>query len=120
TIQRVATASGTSRVTGVGYAPVGEVEACDGTLEPAQRAEDIVVLSGGSLAGNAQLREDGDGEWQVQGDPTEAAFLVAERKLGVHERRHRRFHKLREIPFSSERKMMSTIEVDREHGGERV
>ena len=120
TIQRVATASGTSRVTGVGYAPEGEVLAGDGALPPAQRAEDIVVLSGGSLAGNAQLRQGDDGSWEIQGDPTEAAFLVAERKLGVHERRGRRFQQLREIPFSSERRMMSTIEVDHEHGGERV
>ncbi|QDW67615.1 cation-translocating P-type ATPase [Luteimonas granuli] len=120
TIQRVATASGTSRVTGVGYVPEGEVLAADGELPPAQRAEGIVVLSGGSLAGNAQLSEDDEGGWEIQGDPTEAAFLVAERKLGVHERRGRRFERLREIPFSSERKMMSTIEVDHEHGGERV
>ena len=120
TIQRVTTASGTSRVTGVGYAPEGEVLAGEDALPTAQRAEDIVVLSGGSLAGNAQLRQGDDGGWEIQGDPTEAAFLVAERKLGVHERRGRRFEKLREIPFSSERKMMSTIEVDHEHGDERV
>ena len=53
--------------------------------------------------------------WEIQGDPTEAAFLVAERKLGVTERRERRFDRVREIPFTSERKMMSTIEVDHEH-----
>ena len=33
-----------------------------------------------SLANNAQLTEH-DGEWQIQGDPTEAAFLVAAHKL---------------------------------------
>ena len=35
-----------------------------------------------------------DGEWQIQGDPTEAAFLVAERKLGGTERRARRFKRV--------------------------
>lgn len=121
TIQRVATGSGTSRVTGVGYAPDGEVLAADGEELPAgQLAEDIVVLSGGSLAGSAQLRRGADGQWDIQGDPTEAAFLVAERKLGVHERRDRRFDLEREIPFTSERKMMSTIQIDHEHDGERV
>jgi len=121
TIQRVATGSGTSRVTGVGYAPEGEVLAFDGdALPPEQRAEDIVVLSGGSLAGNAWLGRGDDGGWEIQGDPTEAAFLVAERKLGVHGRRDRRFDFVREIPFTSERKMMSTIQVDHEHGGGRV
>jgi len=117
TIQRVMTASGDTRVTGVGYAPVGRIEHGNGELiDGPLLAENVVVLSGGSLASNADLREDGKGEWEIQGDPTEAAFLVAERKLGVAERRERRFDRVREIPFTSERKMMSTIQVDHEHG----
>ena len=56
----------------------------------------------------------------IHGDPTEAAFLVAERKLGVTERRERRFKRIGEVPFTSERKMMSTIELDHEHGEQRV
>jgi Ca2+-transporting ATPase len=117
TIERVVTASGETRVTGVGYAPEGGLE-MNGQPLPAgpARAENIVVLSGGSLAGNADLRQRPDGEWEIQGDATEAAFLVAERKLGVSERRQRRFERVAEIPFSSERKMMSTIERDREQG----
>ena len=78
------------------------------------------MLSGGSLAGNADLRQGAGGEWEIHGDPTEAAFLVAERKLGVTERRERRFERIGEIPFTSERKMMSTIELDHEHGDEVV
>ena len=121
TIERIMTASGGSRVTGVGYAPLGRLEVEGGVApEGALRAEQIVVLSGGSLAGNAALRQAEDGAWEIQGDPTEAAFLVAERKLGVEDRRQRRFERIGEIPFSSERKMMSTIELDHEHGGERI
>jgi potassium/sodium efflux P-type ATPase len=120
TIERVCTASGSARVTGVGYVPEGRVEdenadEVRGTL----RAEDIVVLGGGSLANNAELRERG-GEWEIEGDPTEAAFLVAERKLGTGERRKRRFERIAEIPFTSERKRMSTLERDHEHGDEIV
>ena len=121
TIERLMTASGAARVTGVGYLPHGSVEVDGAALrDDAQRAEAILVLSGGSLAGNAQLQRTAAGDWQIQGDPTEAAFLVAERKLGVHERRAQRFERVGEIPFTSERKMMSTIEVDHEHGDERV
>lgn len=75
------------------------------------KVENVVVLSGGSLASNAELREY-DGKWHIEGDPTEAAFLVAERKLGATERRLQRFERVGEIPFSSERKLMSTIEKD--------
>jgi Ca2+-transporting ATPase len=121
TIQRVATASGHTRVTGVGYAPHGTVEQAGSEIAPGPlRDEHIVVLSGGSLAGNADLRQGDGGAWEIQGDPTEAAFLVAERKLGVTERRLRRFERVGEIPFTSERKMMSTIARDRERNGELV
>lgn len=121
TIERIMTASGGSRVTGVGYAPLGRLEIEGGVApEGALRAEQIVILSGGSLAGNAALRQAEDGAWEIHGDPTEAAFLVAERKLGVEDRRRRRFERIGEIPFSSDRKMMSTIERDHEHGGERI
>jgi P-type Ca2+ transporter type 2C len=117
-IERVMTASGGSRVSGTGYVPEGRVEHDGQALTPgALHAEHVVVLSGGSLAGNADLRQAPNGEWEIQGDPTEAAFLAAERKLGVTERRKRRFQRVEEVPFSSERKMMSTIERDLEHGG---
>ncbi len=119
TVERVMTASGRTRITGVGYAPLGEVER-DTASEESKQAEDIVVLSGGSLASNAELRRQDDGAWIVQGDPTEAAFLVAERKLGLTERRERRFTRVREIPFTSDRKMMSAIEIDHEHGDQLV
>ncbi len=123
TIERVMTASGETHVSGVGYAPEGQVEPAGRSgAEPAElaegplRAETIVVLSGGSLAGNADLRQTEGGAWEILGDPTEAAFLVAERKLGVTERREQRFERVGEIPFTSERKLMTTIERDREHG----
>ncbi|HVZ34425.1 MAG TPA: cation-translocating P-type ATPase, partial [Polyangiaceae bacterium] len=117
-IERVLTASGATRVSGAGYVPEGRVEHEGRALTPgALLTEQIVVLSGGSLAGNAYLQRRADGIWQIQGDPTEAAFLVAERKLGATERRQRRFQRIAEIPFSSERKLMSTIERDLEQGG---
>ncbi len=121
TIERVMTASGSTRVTGVGYAPDGRVERDGAALAAgALRDENVVMLSGGSLAGNADLRQDADGTWQVNGDPTEAAFLVAERKLGATQRRERRFERIGEIAFTSERKMMSTLEIDHEHADQAV
>ena len=121
TIVQVMTASGATRVTGVGYAPEGQVEQ-EGAALPAGplRDENIVVLSGGSLAGDADLRQNANGDWEIHGDPTEAAFLVAERKIGATQRREKRFERIGEIPFTSERKMMSTIEIDHEHGDQPV
>lgn len=121
TILRAVTASGATHVTGVGYAPHGQFEHEGALLQAGDlHAEHIVLLGAGSLAGNADLREGEGGLWEIRGDPTEAAFLVAERKLGGHQRRARRFERVAEIAFTSERKMMSTIEIDHEAGDARI
>ncbi len=118
TIERVATASGVVCVTGVGYEPAGRVEHDGAELQPGPLHEEVfLAIWGGTLAGNASLSQAADGLWSIHGDPTEAAFLVAERKLGTSAGvmpRIKRFKRLHEIPFSSERKMMSTIELDHE------
>lgn len=120
TMLRVHTGSGVTDITGVGYAPEGDVLVDGGPLLASDpgldlRAEDIVVLSGGTLASDAEVRQDEEGSWIVVGDPTEAAFVVAERKAGLSERRARRFTRVGEVPFTSERKMMSVIVEDAEH-----
>ncbi len=121
TVQRVMTASGRVDITGVGYVPEGRAEqagadAPAGPLPDELRDELQAVLSGGSLAGNAQLQQDDTGAWVIQGDPTEAALLVAWGKLmgskQAESEREKRFERIGEIPFTSERKMMSVLVVD--------
>jgi magnesium-transporting ATPase (P-type) len=116
TIQRVITHSGQAAIEGIGYRPEGEITADGGALEGPLLDELRVVLGGGSLASDAVLSND-DGEWRIQGDPTEAAFLVAARKLGIGAETTERFTRRGEIPFSSERKRMTTFEADAKRGG---
>jgi len=115
TIEKVVTPSGEAEITGSGYRPEGELRVDGRPLDDPVLLDEVrAVLAGGSLANDAVLREV-DGEWTIQGDPTEAAFLVAEAKVaGLHEAREARFERLGEIPFTSERKLMSTVEADRE------
>jgi P-type Ca2+ transporter type 2C len=121
TIERMLGASGSVGITGIGYAPTGRAEEGGAPLAAGPLFDEMeVVLSGGAACGNATLNQAADGAWQIQGDPTEAAFLVAERKLGLQTRRIERFKRIAEIPFTSERKMMSVIVLDREHGDERM
>ncbi|MGC5627799.1 cation-translocating P-type ATPase [Georgenia sp. Z1344] len=115
TIEQVVTASGTIEITGVGYRPEGE--AVLDVASTAAEHEARLLLSAGSLANNAQLAETG-GEWQIQGDPTEAAFLVAARKFPGVTDEAGRFTRAAEVPFTSERKKMSALEVDED--GRRV
>ena len=115
TIERVVTPSCEAEVTGSGYRPDGEVRVDGRTLDDPVLLDEVrAVLVGGSLANDAVLREH-DGEWTIQGDPTDAAFLVAEAKVaGLHAARKSRFQRLDELPFTSERKLMSTVEADLE------
>jgi P-type Ca2+ transporter type 2C len=118
TIQRVVTRSGEVTVTGIGYRPAGEFRAGDQPLDDGPLLDEVqAVLAGGSLANDAVLGEQ-DGRWAIQGDPTDAAFLVAERKLGITEERRARFTRLDEVPFTSERKLMSSIEADSARAGQ--
>jgi potassium/sodium efflux P-type ATPase len=120
TIVRVITFSGEVDVTGTGYAPEGELVTAGHALDDGPLRDEVrIVLSGGSLANDATLREE-DGRWVVLGDPTEAAFLVAERKAGFDAERTIRFHRVAEVPFTSERKLMSTLETDEYHDARRT
>jgi magnesium-transporting ATPase (P-type) len=118
TIERMITASGETRLTGVGYALQGRIEQ-DGAALPAGALlqEAIVMLGGGSLAGDAELHQGATGAWDHHGDPTEVAFLVAEQKLGITARRLGRFTRIGTNSFTSERKFMSVLARDAEHGG---
>jgi P-type Ca2+ transporter type 2C len=117
TIEKVVTPSGEVDITGSGYRPVGEVHV-DGQPTNDQALLDEVhrVLRGGSLANNASLQQDGE-TWTIQGDPTEAAFLVAEAKVGMTDARKARFQRVGEIAFTSERKLMTTMHTDAERDG---
>ncbi|WP_224785725.1 cation-translocating P-type ATPase [Microbacterium caowuchunii] len=107
TIERIVTASGTAEVTGIGYEPIGRVTQGGADLRPGALAQEVSeVLLVGSLANDAQLAER-DGAWQIVGDPTEAAFLVAARKLPAAVQRSEGYVRVGEVPFTSERKMMS-------------
>lgn len=121
TIQQTRTASGNVAVSGVGYAPQGQIHHQDQpmTCGPVH-SENVLLLRGGSLAGNAALAQQEDGTWVIQGDPTEGAFLVAERKLDAPPRSIERFERVAEIPFTSDRKMMSALVIDHEHNDERL
>ncbi|MBX3584925.1 MAG: cation-translocating P-type ATPase [Rhizobiaceae bacterium] len=113
TVRRIVTASGSVYLTGTGYSPKGEMRTeMNGGTEAALRAEVARALTAADRANNAVLQHK-DNVWSVQGDPTEAALIVAARKAGLEEKAlSQRFNRVGEVPFSSERKLMSTIHAD--------
>jgi Ca2+-transporting ATPase len=119
TVRAVVTASGRVNFGGSGYAPVGDVRReGGGPIEGALRTELERALAAADRANNAVVLER-EGRWFVQGDPTEGALLVAARKAGLESLDlDARFPRVGEVPFSSERKLMSTIHlhVEEERG----
>ncbi|MDQ8730087.1 cation-translocating P-type ATPase [Bradyrhizobium sp. LHD-71] len=113
TVKRVVTASGCADLSGTGYAPEGNVDFIgDRSVGNSLQCEVARALTAAERANNALLQER-DGSWIVQGDPTEGALIVAARKLGLSaETLDARFERIGEVPFSSERKLMSTVHKD--------
>ncbi len=113
TVRVVVTASGRVRFGGSGYRPEGEVaREGGGAIEGPFAVELVRALSAADRANNAVLQER-DGHWAVQGDPTEGALIVAARKAGLESAAlEARFARLAEVPFSSDRKLMSTVHSD--------
>ena len=115
TVQAVVTASGRVSFGGIGYAPHGDVRReGDGEVVGPLRVELDRALAVADRANNASLQER-NGRWAVLGDPTEGALIVAARKAGLRsEALEARFRRVGEVPFSSERKLMSTVHTDAE------
>jgi Ca2+-transporting ATPase len=112
TVRTVVTASGRAELTGIGYAPEGQLVREGHPLDKDLAEEVRKALRAANLANNARLVHE-DGRWAIQGDPTEGALLVAARKVGLSdEELGERFPRVGEVPFSSERKLMSTAHVD--------
>ena len=121
TVRVVVTASGRATFQGSGYAPEGAVETDGGgSVDGPLRVELERALAVADRANNASVQQQ-EGRWSVQGDPTEGALLVAARKAGLSaESLDRRLPRIGEVPFSSERKLMSTLHRDTEQEGRAV
>ncbi|MDP2918902.1 MAG: cation-translocating P-type ATPase [Dehalococcoidia bacterium] len=96
-------------VSGAGYEPKGEFLA-DG--KPVSLTDDNTfqtLMKINTLCNDTHLVQ-ADGVWQIKGDPTEGALLVVATKAGFsHEKENAESPRIDEVPFSSERKRMTTV-----------
>ena len=105
-------------VSGSGYDPTGEILQSDGSVPEDIRSALAEILITSILCTNARLLppDAGSSQWSVLGDPTEAALLVAAKKGGINlEQENRQMPRVREFPFDSRRKLMSTINLTGNH-----
>ncbi len=108
TVERLYINGQVLNVTGAGYSPEGEFFKGDEEV-PADDLHLRTLLLGAALCNDAGLSGEGE-KWEITGDPTEAALLVAAAKAGFYKADlDQKYLRLGEIPFSSERKRMTTI-----------
>ncbi len=101
-------------VSGEGYAPVGEFSRNGTPLVVADDPGTDLLLHGMMLCNDAKLEQEtdegGKTVWRMIGDPTEGAMVVAAAKAGLTlEAAKIAYPRIAEIPFDSDRKMMTTI-----------
>ena len=92
-------------VTGVGYEAEGEFLLDKAKIDASEDLRLSLLLRGATLCTNARY----DGK-SIIGDTTEGALIVAAAKAGLVKRElEKEYPRIHEVPFTSERKMMSTV-----------
>ncbi|MBC7119113.1 MAG: cation-transporting P-type ATPase [Methanobacteriaceae archaeon] len=99
-------------VTGTGYEPKGEFIWNGKSLTHKDIREIKLLMRAASFCNDAKLipPDDENREWRIIGDPTEAALLVAAKKIGFdRDKQMEKMPRITEIPFDPKRKMMTSI-----------
>jgi P-type Ca2+ transporter type 2C len=112
TVQHVWADGAWFRVTGAGYNPLGEFVYEDHSIAPMRRPALKWMVEISAACNNAVMScttaEDGAEQWNCTGDPTEGALLVMAKKAGFDDP-DSEFERIDELPFDSERKLMSVL-----------
>ncbi len=109
TVQELHTGDDLFRLSGTGYAPAGLISRDGETVAPGEYPALGECLVAGLLCNDSSLIAD-DGGWRVEGDPTEAALVVAARKGGLEREELAGKHpRLDAIPFESRYQYMATL-----------
>ena len=109
TAKKIVTPGGAIDVGGAGFEVRGGFSSDGRTVEIAENLELKLLLETAILCNDAKIERTGeDEEYKVLGTPTEGALLILAAKANIF-REDLEGSRLEEIPFSSERKMMSVL-----------
>jgi len=116
TVSRIYAGGQVLEVTGGGYEPHGDIRCDERKVALEENLALGECLIAGLLCNDSQLVRK-DGRLQVEGDPTEAALIVAAQKAGIEAKDvATRLPRADVIPFESERMFMATLHRE-EQGG---
>lgn len=107
TITKIWTDQNEFDVEGSGYEPKGEIKLDDQKISDHDQIKLLMTIA--TLCNDADLSREG-GKYSIIGDPTEGAMLTFSEKWGIiQEDLNKKHPRLNEIPFDSDRKMMTTF-----------
>ena len=115
TVKKIYTDGRTIDVSGVGYEPKGQFSVNNDPVKPQEDPCLNQLLRASILCNDSRLVHV-DNTWQVRGDPTEGALVVLAAKAGINVDEEMHAPRVTEIPFSSERKRMTTVHETRHSG----
>jgi Ca2+-transporting ATPase len=109
TARRLFVGGQTLEVSGTGYEPRGTFSVDGSQVEPTETLR--LLLRAAALASDARVeRSEAGDKWEVKGDPTEGALVVAAAKAGLDKAElDARFPRVSEVPFTAETKRMTTL-----------
>ncbi|MEI6308457.1 MAG: cation-translocating P-type ATPase [bacterium] len=106
-VERIFTPTAAYEVSGAGYQPSGAIHLDDRPVEtiPPSLAKLLLAATMNTDAALTQKEE----QWEIHGDPTEAALIVLAAKSGIWKESVKTgAQRIAEVPFSSDRKRMTT------------
>lgn len=109
TVTELYAGGGLYAVSGVGYAPRGDITPREGGPDAAANQALMELLKAGILCNDSVVKQTGEA-FTVEGDSTEGALIACAAKAGIDpETLHRELPRIDSIPFESARQYMATL-----------
>ena len=113
TVRKILVDNKILELTGAGFAPEGQFLVDRRTMDPKENPSLSLLLKTGVLCNDARLRRheiEGEYRWEIQGDPTEGALIVAAEKAFLSkEELEEKYPRTDEIPFNPKERYMATF-----------
>ncbi|MBT6456066.1 MAG: cation-transporting P-type ATPase [Chloroflexi bacterium] len=109
TVQQLWAGNENYAVSGIGYAPEGEIRQASHAVDGSKNSALSELLRAGLLCNDSTLKQ-GDHGWKIEGDPTEGALLVSAHKAAIDvQQLLADYPRLDAIPFESQHQYMATL-----------
>ncbi len=109
TVQQIYTGKKRYDISGVGYAPIGDIRHEHTVIDPDSHPILVECLKAGLLCNDSRLLQNGE-QWSIEGDPTEAALITVAIKAGLsRETLEQDLPRIDVLPFESEYQYMATL-----------